>query len=117
MRAVTIEPGLVRTPLDAGWLLVRGGAPEDTGLFIDGVRVPLVYHLGGFTSAIHPSLVSQVEFVPSGFPVRYGDATAGVVNLRTRKVGEELRASASVGVSVGVSVSVPVGVTGGAGAN
>ena len=109
VRAVMLEPGVARTPLDSGWLLVRGGAPGDTGLYIDGVRVPLVYHLGGFTSAIHPSLVSQVEFVPSGFPVRYGDATAGVVNLRTRRVGETLRASGSVDtLASGLFVEAPI---------
>jgi hypothetical protein len=57
IRAIQNLPGVVRTPLDAGWLLVRGGDPEDTGLLIDGVRVPLIYHLGGYTSVLHPMLV------------------------------------------------------------
>lgn len=83
LRAISNLPGAVRTPLDAGWLLVRGGDPRDTGVYIDGVRVPLVYHLGGFTSVVHPAFVQQVEFIPGGQSARYGRATAGVVDLVT----------------------------------
>lgn len=91
VRAVQNLPGVVRTPADAGWLLVRGGDPEDTGLFIDGTRVPLVYHLGGFTSVLHPGMIDKVVFLPGGFGVRYGGATAGVVDLESDPANDERR--------------------------
>ena len=84
VRVVQNMPGVTRTPLDSGWLLVRGGSPGDTGLYIDGVRVPLVYHLGGFTSVIHPLLVQEVSFMPGGVGARYGQATGGAVEIKTR---------------------------------
>lgn len=110
VRAVSNLPGLVRTPLDAGWLLVRGGGPEDTGLFVDGVRVPLVYHLGGLTSVLHPGLVQEIAFIPSGQGARYGRATSGVVDLRTRTPGRALGAEARVDlVSSGLFAETPLG--------
>lgn len=109
VRAIANLPGVVRTPLDAGWLLVRGGDPEDTGLFVDGVRVPLVYHLGGFTSVVHPAMVDEVVYLPGGMPARYGRATAGVVDLVTRRPGATARVEAGADlVASGVYAEAPI---------
>jgi hypothetical protein len=88
VRAVQNLPGVVHTPLDSGWLLVRGGDPEDTGLYIDGIRVPLIYHLGGFSSVLHPAFVDRVSYMPGGYSARYGRSTAGVVDLTTQDLSE-----------------------------
>ena len=111
VRAVQNLPGLARTPLDAGWLLVRGGDPEDTGLYMDGIRVPLVYHLMGLNSVVHPAFLDQVAFHPGGYDVRYGRATGGAVDLRTRRVhGEGLELQAGVDlVQAGGFARVPLG--------
>ncbi len=108
LRAIANLPGAVRTPLDAGWLLVRGGDPRDTGVYIDGVRVPLIYHLGGFTSVVHPGFVDRVDFFPGGQSARYGRATAGVVDLITapRPDRLEVRAGANI-ILAGGFVAVP----------
>lgn len=109
LRAIANLPGAVRTPLDAGWLIVRGGDPRDTGVYIDGVRVPLIYHLGGFTSVIHPGFIDHVEFLPGGQSARYGRSTAGVVDLVTRAPPDqvEVRAGANI-ILAGAFVSVPI---------
>lgn len=98
LRAISNLPGAVRTPLDSGWLLVRGGNPRDTGVYIDGIRAPLIYHLGGFTSVVHPGFIERVDFFPGGQSARYGRSTAGVVDLVTRPRPEELdvRAGANI---------------------
>ena len=57
LRALVNLPGTTRSPLETGWLLVRGGEPRNTAVYVDGVRVPLVYHLGGYTSVLHPALI------------------------------------------------------------
>lgn len=92
LRLLAASPGLSRTPFDAGWLLVRGGDPDDTGLFLDGVRVPLIYHLGGFTSVLHPEMIEALRFWPGVFPARYGDAISGAVDLVPSRVGGRSRA-------------------------
>ncbi|MCA9493298.1 MAG: TonB-dependent receptor [Myxococcales bacterium] len=98
LRALAGQPGLTRAPFDSGWLLVRGADYDEVGLFVQGVRVPLVYHLGGFTSILHPELVDRVDFWPGLFPARYGQALSGAVDLSLRPVGD--RAYASVGANV-----------------
>ncbi len=95
LRALHNRPGFVRTPFDAGWLLVRGGDFDDTGMYVDGVRVPLLYHIGGFTSVLHPEMTETVRFWPGVFPVRY-QATSGTVDAVPRPVGDEPRAVAGM---------------------
>ncbi len=110
LRAISNLPGAVRTPLDAGWLLVRGGDPRDTGVYIDGTRVPLIYHLGGFTSVVHPGMVDKVDFYPGGQSARYGRATAGAVDLVTRPRPEKLEARAGANIVLaGGYTAVPIG--------
>lgn len=110
LRAVSNLPGTLRTPLDMGWLLVRGGDPHHTAVYVDGVRVPLVHHLGGFTSVIHPAYVERLEFLPGGGPVRYGRALAGTVDLVTRADLPEAEARLGANlVFAGAFASAPLG--------
>ncbi len=111
VRAVQNLPGVARSPLDAGWLLVRGGDPEDTGLYLDGIRVPLVYHVMGLTSVLPPAMVDRVDFHPGGYDVRYGRAIGGAVDLRTQPVhGQGLEAQAAVDlISSSAFLRAPVG--------
>lgn len=98
LRLLSAQPGISRTPFDAGWLLVRGGDYDDPGLFLDGVRIPQVQHLGGFTSVLHPAMVESLQFWPGVFPSRYGAATSGVVDVVPARIGDVPRAIAGVNV-------------------
>ena len=111
VRAVQNLPGVARSPLDAGWLLVRGGDPEDTGLYLDGIRVPLVYHVMGLTSVLPPAMVDRVDFHPGGYDVRYGRAIGGVVDLRTEPVhGQGIEGQAAVDlISSSAFLRTPIG--------
>jgi TonB family protein len=77
-------PGVARAPGGFGMLVVRGGNPSDTRTYVDGVEVPLVFHFGGLTSIVPSELVDSVEFEAGNFGVRYGRATGGRVDLKTR---------------------------------
>ncbi|MCK6525107.1 TonB-dependent receptor [Myxococcota bacterium] len=110
VRALVNLPGVVRTPFDSGWLLVRGGDPDQTAMLIDGVAVPLVYHLGGFSSVIHPALVDSIEFFPGGYGARYGRATAGAVDIQTKTVPSALKVEAGADLLyAGAFVQAPLG--------
>lgn len=113
VRVVQNMPGVTRTPFDSGWLLVRGGDPGDTGLYLDGVRVPLVYHLGGFTSVVHPSLVKQVDFMPGGVGARYGQATGGAVEIKTRPASEYRAQAGADIIYANAYAEAPLGERGG----
>jgi len=111
VRAVQNLPGVARSPLDAGWLLVRGGDPEDTGLYLDGIRVPLVYHVMGLTSVLPAAMVDRVDFHPGGYDVRYGRAIGGVVDLHTQPVhGQGIEGQAAVDlISSSAFLRTPIG--------
>lgn len=98
VRAVSTRPGVVRTPFESGWIIVRGGDPGDDDVAYDGVRIPLLFHLGGFASLIPDGMVEEVRFWPGGAPARYGRTLSGVVDVIPPRAAEE--ASLSVGANV-----------------
>jgi TonB family protein len=87
-------PGVARTPGVSGDLVVRGGNPRDTRVYVDGHEVPQVFHFGGLTSVYSSELVKDVEFEAGNFGVRYGRAIGGRVNLVTRDPGDRTHALA-----------------------
>jgi TonB family protein len=84
IRVIQTLPGAARSPFGTGFLVIRGSNPEDSGVYVDGIRIPYIYHLGGFESVINPDLVGAVDYLPGGFGPRYGRSTGGVVDVRTR---------------------------------
>lgn len=114
VRALQNQPSILRTPLEAGWVLVRGGNTDDTAVFIDGIQVPLLFHLGGFTSIIHPEMVDAVQLYPNAYPARLGNATSGAVELTPRRVGSDERSVAGFNlIYASAFAEVPVGEAGG----
>jgi outer membrane receptor protein involved in Fe transport len=83
-RFIEALPGV--TPIVSGipFFFVRGAPPGNVGYFLDGVRVPLLYHLALGPSVIHPGLVDKVEFYPGGYPARYGRFAGGIVAGETK---------------------------------
>lgn len=84
VRVVQSLPGAARAPFGLGLLVLRGANPEDSNVYVDGVEVPLVYHLGGFRSILNPDLIDAVDYLPGTYSVRYGRSTGGVVDVRTK---------------------------------
>jgi hypothetical protein len=82
-RAIEALPGV--TPLVSGlpFFFVRGAPPGDIGYFIDGVRVPLLYHLALGPSVVHPGLIDHVDFYPGGYPARFGRYAGGILSGET----------------------------------
>lgn len=83
-RVVASMPGVARTPFGLGFFVVRGASFENTGFFIDGFPVPLLYHFGAGPAVISSRLVGQLDFFPGGYPLQYGRFSAGVISLETR---------------------------------
>jgi TonB family protein len=81
-------PGVARTPPFSGQLVIRGGNPRDTTVYIDDHEVPQVFHFGGITSVYASELVKDVELEAGNFGVRSGRAIGGRVNIVTRDPGE-----------------------------
>lgn len=85
LRSIQSLPGVARPPGLAGLLIVRGSAPEGTGVFVDGTDVPLIYHFGGLSSVVPTELLDQIDFYPGNFSARYGRVMGGIVDVGLRK--------------------------------
>lgn len=83
-RIVATQPGVARTPFGLGYFVVRGASFENTGFFIDGFPVLILYHLATGPAVISSRLVGQLDFYPGGYPLQYGRFSAGVIALETR---------------------------------
>ncbi len=82
-RAIEMLPGV--TPIVSGlpFFYVRGSPPGNVGYFLDGVRVPYLYHLGLGPSVVHPGIVDRVDLYPGGYPARHGRYAGGIVSGET----------------------------------
>ena len=67
-----------------GLLVIRGAAPEDSKVSIDGIEVPLLYHFFGLQSVVPSEFISAIDFLPGGFGADEGRATGGIINITTR---------------------------------
>jgi hypothetical protein len=95
-RAVETMPGV--TPIVSGlpFYFVRGAPPGNVGYFVDGIRVPLLFHVGAGPSVIHPGLIDRVDFYPGGYPARFGRFAGGIVAGETLEPEVELRGEYNV---------------------
>jgi TonB family protein len=84
IRSLENLPGVGRPPGLLGVLIVRGSAPNDTQIFVDGTSIPLIYHFGGLSSVVPTEMLDKIDFFPGNFSAEYGRATGGVVDVGLR---------------------------------
>lgn len=108
-RAVDALPGV--TPMATGLphLFVRGATPSATGYFIDGIRVPFLFHLAIGPSVINPAIVGGVGFYPGAYPARFGRQVGGIIDASTREPAGRLRIEGNIRVfDAGLFAEVPL---------
>jgi TonB family protein len=84
LRTIELLPGVSRPPFGSGQVLIRGSAPGDSQVFLNGVPVPLLYHFGGLTSFINSRALERIDFYPGNFSVKYGRQIGGVIDVGVR---------------------------------
>ncbi len=86
MHSLHTLPG-VHAPNEGAALYVRGGAPLETVVRLDGGDVghPYKYETasGGLFGVIDPSLVSSAYFSSGAFAPKYGNALSGVLDIES----------------------------------
>jgi TonB family protein len=90
-RVVQALPGVASIVSLLPFPIVRGNSPASTVASIDGIRIPLLYHLGAGPSVVHPELIDELVFYPGGAPASYGGYTGGVIDGRTRRARRDER--------------------------
>jgi TonB family protein len=96
LRSLLNLPGVARPPGLAGLLIVRGSAPQDTQVLIDGTYVPIVYHFGGLSSVVPTEMLETIDFYPGNFSAQYGRGMGGIVDVKLREPKKELHGMAQV---------------------
>ena len=110
VRVVNRLPGVSTLAGFLPYVIVRGAAPGNTGYFLDGTRVPILFHVAIGPSVIHPLLIDSVDFYPSGAPVRLGRYTSGMIEAKTRP-GKRDRVHGAVEIRLtdaGLLLEVPI---------
>ncbi len=98
LKAVQAMPAVARPPAGSNNLIVWGAAPRDTRVFVDGVPVPALYHLGGYRAAVGNQLIEAVALSPAAFAVDRGGAIGGIIDVTQQpaSAGPRLVLSADV---------------------
>ena len=89
LRVIELLPGLARVPGTGGQLIVRGANAGDTGAYIDGQRIPQLYHLLNGPSVLGEEMVEKLDFYPGGAGAFFGRSLAGVVQVQSRRGDQE----------------------------
>lgn len=83
-RVMGLLPG-VATPVPLlPVFVVRGASPGMNGFFLDGMRVPQLFHLLVGGGIAHARLVDQIDFFPGAYDASLGRYGGGVMVGRTR---------------------------------
>jgi hypothetical protein len=87
LQAVRSLPGVANFAAQGagpGQIVIRGSAPEDSKITIDGIEIPLLYHFFGFQSVLPSEFIETIDFQPGGFGPEDGRATGGVIDVKSR---------------------------------
>jgi len=91
LKVVEDLPGVARTsPIGGGPLVIRGSNAVDSGVFLDGHPIPLLYHFYALSSTFNSDLIGAIDYLPGNFGVEHGDFTGGIVEVKRRAARDEL---------------------------
>ncbi|MFY2561648.1 TonB-dependent receptor domain-containing protein [Corallococcus terminator] len=113
-RVIMLMPGVGSVASGLGYPVVRGGQPGATGYYLDGVRVPMLYHLLLGPAVVHPDFIDTIDFHPGAPPVQYGRLLGGAVEGRLSKPREDKPHFAAYAdlINAGGFIEVPFDKTG-----
>lgn len=109
-RAVLSLPGVAEPVSGVAYPIVRGAAPASTGWFLDGVRLPNLFHFFLLSAVVHPEFIEGIDFYPSAYPAEFGRFTGGIASAHTA-TGRTDRAHGEVSVDLinaGAFVETPL---------
>ena len=85
LRAVETNPGVVPMYTGVPFFFIRGAPPGSVGYYIDGVKIPLLYHALAGPSVIHPGLIDHVDIYRGAAPARYGGTAGATIAAESRE--------------------------------
>jgi len=83
---VTQQAGVVQSD---NAIHIRGGRSYENAFLLDGVSVQDPLAGTGFGLQLSSNAIEEVEVITGGFNAEFGQATSGIVNVKTREGGEK----------------------------
>ena len=83
LRAIEAMPGVAPAISGLPYFFVRGAPPGNVGYFVDGVRVPMLWHAFVGPSVLNPATIDKVTLHRGGYPARYGRYAGAIVTADT----------------------------------
>lgn len=96
LRAVESAPGVARAQLGSGQLVIFGAAPAESRVYIEGIELPALYHLGGLRTVLPTAMVKELTLLPAGYGAAYGRALGGLLLIGERALVDGFHGELSV---------------------
>ncbi len=93
-----VLPGVIFTGDQGGQLYIRGGAPIQNKVLLDGMIIYNPFHSIGLFSVFDTDIIKQVEVLTGGFGANYGGRISSIMDITTRD-GNKNRLSGKVSTS------------------
>jgi opacity protein-like surface antigen len=93
-----VVPGVVFTGDQGGQLYIRGGAPIQNKIIMDGMPIYSPFHSLGFFSVFETETIRSADIYTGGFNAMYGGRSSAVIDIKTRE-GNRRRFSGMVNVN------------------
>ncbi len=99
IKSIQLLPGVQSGSEGSSGLYVRGGAPDQNLILLDGAPVYNASHLFGFFSVFNSDAVKNIKLTKGGFPARFGGRLSSVVEINMKEGNnQEFHGQATVGL-------------------
>lgn len=96
-QSVQLIPGITALDESATGIQIRGGAPDQNLVLLDGIKLYNTGYFYGMFSAFNPFATKQAKVYKSAPSPNYGDRIAGIIDITTgNEIPEELEAGIGV---------------------
>ncbi len=113
LRSVMQLPGVSAVVSGLAYPVVRGTDPAATAYFLDGVRIPQLFHALAGPSVIHPDFIDSVDFYPGLAPARFGRLLGGAIEATTARPSDHVSITGSIDlINASAFAQVPIDATG-----
>lgn len=100
-----VLPGVVSTGDQGGQLYIRGGAPVQNKILLDGMTLFNAFHSIGFFSVFETDIIRSADVYTGGFTAQYGGRSSAVIDIKTRE-GNKTRFAGMVNVNPFVAKAI-----------